>query len=134
MGEDNPRPNSGPLAAAAAAAPPLGEIAPPVPAAVVVVNATAAPAFAFREYKDDDGLVLTRSGVPPESEGGGVGLSERASCAADKTSPDEVVGRELPGAVIGTNARTAGGSAFVSLQSSMTESRRDCGRDSVPYS
>lgn len=49
------------------------------------------------------------------------------------TSPDEVVGRETFAAVAesGINGRVAG-SASVSLQSSMTESRLDCGRDSLP--
>lgn len=77
----------------------------------------------------------------------GLDLSTSASWEANVTSPDEVVGLEIAGgrsvpvvtaempavAAIGTSGRTVG-SASVSLQSSMTESRRDWGRDSVPYS
>lgn len=59
------------------------------------------------------------------------------------TSPDEVVGREVAAVENGTNARVGAASGSRSseslrsglgllLQSSMTERRRDWGRDSEP--
>jgi len=69
-------------------------------------------------------------GADPECSGGleRDARSTRARADADAASPDEVVGRELvPDRTVRDPA-----SAAVSLQSSMTERRLDCGRDSEP--
>jgi len=58
--------------------------------------------------------------------------SKRASALAEEQSPEEVVGREGGQDSSTRGPEREGGGASASLQSSMTERRRDWGRESVP--
>jgi len=107
----------------------LKEIAEDSPGPLVescdVAVAVAAVAVAVAVAGPETELVVAVGGRGNSESWGG---SKRWSALAEETSPDDVVGRESEGG----SKKPVPGRVSVSLQSSMTERRRDCGRESEP--